>query len=213
MTTIRQVTPLLTIESEAFAKQYELGVWWSMYGDEQGQGLVRDSYFVTNMKTCIEHGYFDGQHDDCLPHLGFYLGMYHGGILSPSTEEQRPDITTLVALHNQDAASGYYVGREWYFTEAQPHERRYTEHLYIEQLQHLALESPNWKAVPPEKVWYHAIGCLLGEISGELFPMTEHDRSMWAEIDRQHREAYEQWKASQERHTEPLPVLSLRQEA
>ena len=79
------VTPLVTMQSEAFAKQYELGVWWSMYGDEQGQGPVRDSYFVLNLEHCIERGYFDGQHDHCLSYIGFYLGMYHGGILSPCT--------------------------------------------------------------------------------------------------------------------------------
>ncbi len=209
MTSRRQaLVPLLDIETEAFTKYYKQGVWWSMHGDEQGQGLVRDSYLVTNVKSCLERGFFDGQHDQCLSYLGFSLGMYHGGTLSPATGKQRPDITTLAALHNQDATRGYYVGREWYFTEAEPHERRYTERRFLEQLHHLALESSEWKAVEADAVWYYTLGCLLGEISGELFPMTEQDRRIWAEITRQHEESYQQWKVSRECNTEPLAVLS-----
>lgn len=209
MTTRRQVTPLLTIETEAFAKHYQQGVWWSMYGDEQGRGLVRDSYLVINVQLCIERGYFDGQHAHWFPSLGFYLGMYHGGVLSPTTGKQRPDVTTLATLSNQNATEGYYIGREWYFTEAQPHERRYTESKFIERLQDLVLESPHQKET--EEVWYYTIGCMLGEISGELFPLTMQDRSMWDNISRQHEEAYQQWKAKQERTTEPLYIVTLQE--
>lgn len=41
--------PLIDIQSAEFAEQYELGKWWSMYGDEQGKGPVPASYLVTNL--------------------------------------------------------------------------------------------------------------------------------------------------------------------
>lgn len=43
ITTKLHITPLIDIQSEEFAEQYELGVKWSMYGDEQGQGPVAAS--------------------------------------------------------------------------------------------------------------------------------------------------------------------------
>jgi hypothetical protein len=50
----QQVTPLIDIQSAEFAKQYELGIWWSMHGDEQGP--VSASYLVTNLKSYVERG-------------------------------------------------------------------------------------------------------------------------------------------------------------
>ena len=32
------VEPLLDIHNAEFAHWYELGVWWAMYGEEQGKG-------------------------------------------------------------------------------------------------------------------------------------------------------------------------------
>jgi len=211
MTTKRQVSPLLTIETDAFVEWYQQGVWWSMYGDEQGQGLVPDSYLVTNVKSCLERGYFDGQHDQCLTHLGFYLGMYHGGTLSPVTGKQRPNVTTLVALCNHEAIRGYYIGRESYFTEADLQERRYTESRFLDVVRDLVLESPLWTVEEADALWHYALGSILGQISGELFPLTEQDRRMWAEIARQHEEIYQQRRVSQERITEPLPFIAMLQ--
>jgi len=114
------VSPLIDVQTDAFAKQYQHGVVWSLYGDEQGQGPVRDIYLVTNLHSCRARGYFDGQHDHWLPHIGFFLGMYHGGVLSPETGQLRPDVTTLAILTNQHASDGYSTGREDFFTGLDP---------------------------------------------------------------------------------------------
>ena len=37
---ISTTVPLIDIQSAEFARQYELGKWWSMYGDEQGSEPV-----------------------------------------------------------------------------------------------------------------------------------------------------------------------------
>jgi len=99
---------LINIQSAAFAEQYERGVWWSMYGDEQGQGPVVASYLVTNLKDYAERDYF-GTHDPYhLPRLGFFLGMYHGGILSPQAGQLRPDVVADNIL-SQDASETYHL--------------------------------------------------------------------------------------------------------
>lgn len=173
------VTPLVTVQSTAFAKQYELGVWWSMYGDEQGRGPVRDSYFVINLKRCIEHGYFDGQHDRCLPYIGFYLGMYHGGILSPCTGQLRPDVTTLAAITNREFARGYHAGRRAYFTELDPHERLYTETQFLQRLAQHVHEDRDSSNSPDTALTYWVLGDLFGLLSGRVLPQTEKERDKW----------------------------------
>jgi len=199
------VSPLLDVQTDAFAKEYQHGVVWSMYGDEQGQGPVRDTYLVTNLQSCRARGYFDGHHDHWLSHLGFFLGMYHGGVLSPRTDQLRPDVTALAVLTSQGARDGYSVGREDFFTALDPQERRYTEQTFLQQVRNVTLESVYWK--DPQCVWLYYVGCLLGELSGNLFPMTEQDRVLWKQLDQQHQEASTRWKASQGRYTEPLPVV------
>src|SRR3989440_9480207 len=123
----RSVTPLIELQSEAFARQYERGVWRSMYGDEQGKGPLSVSYLVENLKTCVARGYFDEQDASYQHHIGFYLGAYHGGVLSPQTGQLHPHVTALIAFDQQDAIRGYAVGREWFFCHAEPQERRFTE--------------------------------------------------------------------------------------
>jgi len=198
------VSPLIDIQTDAFATNYQQGVWWSMHGDEQGQGPVQDTYLVTNLQSCIARGYFDGQHDHWFPHLGFFLGMYHGGVLSPITGQLRPNVTMLAVLTNQHARDGYSIGREDFFTDVDPQQRRYGEKALIHQIGEVALESVHWK--DPQSIWFYYVGCLLGELSGTLFPMTEQDCLLWKQSDQRHQEASTQWKASQERITEPLPV-------
>jgi len=198
------VSPLMDVQTDAFATQYQQGVVWSMYGDEQGQGPVRDMYLVTNLHSCRARGYFDGQHDHWIPHIGFFLGMYHGGVLSPTIVQLRPDVTTLAVLTNQDARDGYAIRREDFFLGLDPHERRYTEQALLKQVRDVALESVHWK--DSQQVWLYYVGCLLGELSGNLFPITEQDRLIWKQIDRRHQEASARWKASRERQTELLPV-------
>jgi hypothetical protein len=68
------IEPLLDITDPEFEHQYEMGVWWAIYGDEQGKGKYDDRYLVGNIELLLKRG-FD------LNHIGFYLGMVHGGYL------------------------------------------------------------------------------------------------------------------------------------
>jgi hypothetical protein len=153
-----------------------------MYGERQETGPLPDSYLVNNLLWDTANSYFDGRHDHLLPRIGFYIGMLHGSILSPQTEELRPDATSLATFQNQEAARGYRVGREYYFCEASPKETRITDESLIERLRELARESLEF--CDEESTWYYSIGCLLGELSGQLFPASLAERQQW-ETERQ----------------------------
>jgi hypothetical protein len=173
----QSLTPLIDIQSAAFAEQYERGVWWSMYGDEQGQGPVAASYLVTNLKDYAERDYFGTNDPYHLSHLGFFLGMYHGGILSPHLGQRRPDVTSLAHLDHRDAKRGYRAGRAFYFVDAEPHERRMTERSLIERLRESVSEMFSWRN--GDGTWFFFVGCLLGELSGQLFPMTPAEQRVY----------------------------------
>lgn len=173
----QSLTPLIDIQSAAFAEQYKRGVSWSMYGDEQGKGPVPASYLVTNLKHYAKHDYFGANDPYHLYHLGFFLGMYHGGILSPQTGQRRLDVTALAHLDHRDAKRGYRAGREFYFVDAEPHEQRYTECSLIERLRESVTEMVSWHN--GESTWFFAVGCLLGELSGQLFPVTPAEQRVY----------------------------------
>ena len=129
----QSLIPLIDIQSAAFAEQYERGDWWSMHGDEQGKEPVPASYLVMNLKQYAERGYFE-QHTPSSPHhIGFFLSMYHGGVFEPSTGQLRSDVTALAHLDHRNAKRGYCAGREFFFVDAEPHERRVTESYLIER--------------------------------------------------------------------------------
>ena len=178
MATKRQsFTPLIDIQSAEFAEQYERGVSWSMYGDEQGNGPVPTSYLVTNLKDYAERDYFGTNDPYHLHHLGFFLGMYHGAILSPHTGQLRPDVTVLAHLDHRDAKRGYRAGRVFYFVDAEPHERRMTESYLIKRLHESVSEMASWRN--GDGTWFFFGGCLLGELSGQLFPMTSTEQRVY----------------------------------
>lgn len=203
------ITPLLAIQSTEFAKQYEDGVWWSMYGDEQGNGPVPASYLVTNLKRYAKYRYFQRHGLYYYYHIGFLLGMYHGGILSPARGLRRSDVTTLAQLDHQEAERGYYVGREAFFVDAHPHEHIMTESYLIERLQESVNEMDSFN--DGDETWFYSIGNLLGELSGHLFPLTEQDHLMWKQLNQQRQETSIWWKVSQEQHTEPLHLATLQE--
>lgn len=97
-TTKRDVPPILDNQSAEFAHQYQLSAYWAQYGDEQGNGPQSDAYFIVNVTALIESGHVNDLQIAWFPNLGFFLGMVHGGILSPETGELRPGVTTLVTL-------------------------------------------------------------------------------------------------------------------
>jgi len=90
----------------------------------------------------------------------------------------------LACFVNSEAAHGYAIGRQWYFVDAQPDEERtYTDTRLIERLQGLERQSVEFH--DEEDTWYHSLGCILGELSGQLFPMTAQDTALWQELERQ----------------------------
>lgn len=171
------MTPLIDFQSTEFAKQYDLGKWWSMYGDEQGQGPVPASYLVTNLKRYGQREYFGTNDLYHLHHLGFLFGMYHGGLLLPQTGERRPDVTTLAFLDHPDARHGYDAGREFYFVDAQITEQRMTEEYLIQRLRDGVSEMTSWN--DEDETWFFFVGCILGELSGPLFPLTPAEQQIY----------------------------------
>ena len=177
MATNQLLIPLIDIQSAEFVEKYDLGVNWSMHGDEQGKGPVPASYLVENLKGYAERGYFERHDPSSLYGIGFFLGMYHGGVLEPSTGQLRPAVTTLAHLDHRDARRGYYAGRAFFFVDAEPHERRMTESVLLERLRQSVTEMTRWKDA--EGTWFFSVGCLLGELSGHLFPMNWHEQKVY----------------------------------
>ena len=76
---VETIIPLLEIRSAIFLEQYRLGLWWALLGDRgdsSGQPM-HDLYLVQNLEQCARHGFFDGQRDADLSHIGFLIGMVH----------------------------------------------------------------------------------------------------------------------------------------
>jgi hypothetical protein len=202
---VHQVTPLIDIQSAKFAEYYQHGVWWSMYGDEQGKGPVSASYLVTNLKQHAERDAFNKPDPYYRHYIGFFLGMYHGGILSPQTGQLRPDVTTLAILDHKGTRRGYYVGREWYFHEAEPQECRFNEQTVIARLRELVTENP-YQQGDNAGTWYYCIGCLLGDLSGQVFPETKAERQTWLEECRK-------WETTQVQEARVVQRSAILQEA
>ena len=176
------VTPLLDIQHPPFAKLYHDGVYWSLF-KERCTNPLTDSYMLENLRASLRETDVDEQQAYRLSRISFHFGRLHGAILSAQTGSPRPDVTTLASFCNDNAARGYSVGREYYFIDAQPDERTYTDAQLIERLQELERESVEFHE--EENTWYYALGCILGELSGQLFPATSKEYAQW-ETDRRY---------------------------
>lgn len=175
------VTPLLAFDHHAFERFYLEGLWWSLF-NERSTNLVSDHSLLQSLRATLTDTCTDGQCSHEFPSIGFSFGRLHGAALSPQTGQFRPGITMLADFQNENAARGYGVGREWYFTEAQPDEQVFTDIKLMERLRELHRESVAFH--DEESTWYYAIGCILGELSGPLFPATSQENTQW-EAERQ----------------------------
>jgi hypothetical protein len=199
------VTPLLDVHYPTFEKLYRDGIWWSLFkGDNDGS--VTDHYVIENLRALLAEAYVDEQHGYWLPLIGFHIGRLHGAILSPQTGQLQPGVTALVRFQNEDAARGYRVGREWYFIDAQPDERTCTDVKLMERFQELQRESVTFR--DGEATWYYAIGCILGELSGQLFSATSQEYTQWEAERKKWLAEYEQ-TTHQETDTEPLDPVPI----
>lgn len=100
----------------------------------------------------------------------------HGTILT-DTGSVRHDVTTLAALDTKDAGRGYRAGRHYVFFEAAPQERRLADDYLIERLHEIAAECTAWHDA--DSVWRYAVATILGELSGQVFPVTQEEQAYW----------------------------------
>ena len=163
------VCPLLAIENSEFAHWYGLGVFWAVYGEQQGRGPYEDRYLIANISRNIQTGRFDSLASPWFSHIGFYLGIAHGGMIDPQTLAVRT-AGTLVILTDPDFTKGYYVGRDYYFTEAPLEGRPLSDRLFIAAVHNWALEYHTWHE--PDETLRYCLGCRIGELSGALIPQT-----------------------------------------
>ncbi len=198
------VTLLLDIRNDAFVQHYRDGLCWSLSGDYKGDKPLSDTHLVANLKRDAAKGYFDGQHADSLLYVGFYFGALHGCLLSPQTGQLRPDVTALVTCSHPDAAKGYYVGRRDCFMDTPSHQRIYTDSELLKELCQTAQDAMGYP--DEENSWYYSIGCVLGNMSSQVFPATSSEYQQWEVEYRTWQEQYEQ-EMARIRKTEPLEPL------
>lgn len=108
-----------------------------------------------------------------------------------------PGITRIAKKILDDAKRGYRAGREFYFVDAEPHEQRYAERRLIERLRESVTEMASWH--DGESTWFFAVGCLLGELSGQCFPMTPAELRVYLPQRQRLEQARMQHKAAQRR--------------
>jgi len=176
----QQQTVIMLVDSDnaGFATDYQRGFWWAMHGKRESTGPLEDDYVIGNVATCVNNGWFDEQQRTVLfKHIGFTLGMIHGAVISPETNTLLPEATTLVTLHNIDFKRGYHAGREYYFLDAYPDEWRRTDRSVIHYLQDTLMEL--LQSRDPEEVWHYCLGCLIGKLSGQLFPCIPEEIHGW----------------------------------
>src|ERR1700693_5841427 len=147
------VQSLLEIEDEQFAHWYSLGVYWAMFGEHQCNGPYHDTYLIHTLTSGVNQGWYTDRNSGWFTMVGFKLGMVHGGWLSQPSP-------TLVLLTDPDFTKGYYVGREYCFTEA-VHERRiFSDRLFNDALHEWATTCHTWHE--PHETFCYVLGCRVG---------------------------------------------------
>lgn len=191
------VTPLCDIRHREVANAYVEGLYESLCNCHE---LVPVSHLVECLQHTITLSTFNGQHQAAArDFVGYHFGAMHGTILT-DTGNLRQDAATLAALDSNDARRGYLAGRHFFFHEATPQERHFTDANLIERLHEIAQECTSWH--DPNEVWQYAIAGILGELSGQVFPISAEDQVYW---DTQERAVLAEMARQQARHdTEPL---------
>ena len=161
---MRNITPILDFQSVKLANQYWLGV---QYGMQQSDGPQPDRYLIENLTHCIMA--FQ------LHPVVYHLGAVHGSILDPRTCEPRSQVSTLVTLTDSEVSRGYYAGRVWFFVSTETdQERRLSDMLVMQRVHELATEE--YRHADKQECINFGLGCLLGELSGYLFPWTVREQ-------------------------------------
>ncbi len=149
------VRPLVEINDPDFAHWYELGVFWAMYGDYQGNGPYEDRYLIENISRNLAAGRYDSISSSWFSSVGFYLGMLHGGMLEPGSHQMR-QADTIVVLTDLDFTAGY----EQRHRTPQP----LTDFLFMQTLHQFAVQHVMGQALAYE------LGRMAGTLSHALKP-------------------------------------------
>jgi len=147
------VEPLLTIHHPQFANWYSHGVWWAIYGDFQGHGVYEDHYLIDNVLRNMGYGWYDQPLSDALLSSGFYLGMCHGGNITPKSHQLR-EASSILTLTDETFAAGYASGLATVKTQ--------TDNGFMEQLHTQAINH-----VTEQEVAY-TLGIWIGSLSHML---------------------------------------------
>ncbi len=178
------IAPLMRMQHAVFREQHEQGLAYVLFEEQEEAPAPLHDLYLLDMFTLARNilHLFDGRHQQQLyAHFGLTLGEIHGSVLSPSSGTIRPEVTTLVTLEDEEVIRGYRAGREFYFTEADcEQEWCWTEERLLERLEELAQEYETYQDA--SRTVRFAIGGILGELSGPLFPWTaEEQRAVEAE--------------------------------
>ncbi|HEU5227771.1 MAG TPA: hypothetical protein VFU49_08155 [Ktedonobacteraceae bacterium] len=168
------ITPLMSMEYAIFRERYEQGLAYALFEEQEELPTPLHDLYLVDMFMLARNvlHLFDGQSQQQLyAHFGLVLGEIHGSVLSPSSGSVRPDVSTLVMLEDEEVIRGYRAGREFYFTEADSEQEwHWTEERLLERLNELAQEYDTYQDA--SRTVRFAIGGILGELSGSLFPWT-----------------------------------------
>ena len=200
------ITPLFHMQHKEMLHSYRKGMRCQI---QYERGHYPIGELVSFLKLAIHSRLFDRkQAADIYRFVGFEFGCIHGGFLTPEWT-LRSEVSTIVSFDdNQDAIHGYKAGRQWFFEEATPDERTMTDDQLIERLRELTKDASTWH--DPEGVWFFIVGCLFGELSGNLFPLTDQERQQWeaeaAAAMKEYLATHEPDQEGQKQQTEPFPV-------
>lgn len=170
------ITPLIALEHEEVARFYREGVSDSL----RHRGTpVSVTCLLTSLQHAIACGVFNGQREaEARAFVGYHLGRVHGAILT-THGTHRLNVYTLVTLDSKDARRGYDVGREWFFVDAEPEERQFTDTGLATRFTQLVQDEAEFPSSSSDEVWFYTLACLIGEVSGLVFPASQQERSRW----------------------------------
>ena len=201
------MTPLFALQHEDVEQAYRQGVSDGLRHHRRPISMTL--LFIPFKRALVAHT-FDGQHEsDAHRFLGFHFGRMHGAIVT-AHGTRRLNALTLITLDSKDARRGYDVGREWFFLESEPEERRFTDDALIKRFYDDAQEE---EAVHPsdDNVWRYTLGCIVGELSGHVFPASKREHARWKhQNQRVLAEMAREEAQHRQRDTEPLGPVPVR---
>lgn len=204
ITATLSITPLFDIQHEDVEQAYYQGVSDGLRYHWEPVSLTL--LFIPFKRALAAHT-FDGRHEaDAHRFIGFHLGRMHGAILT-AYGTRRLTAATLITLDSKDARRGYDVGREWFFLESEPDERYFTDVALLKRITESVLDEGEHPS--PEEVWHYTLACLIGELSGPVFPASKRERARWARQNQRVLDEMARKEAQHRRNTEPLDALSV----